>query len=349
MKQSVSVSVNSASSSELRSTLDEILSQHFGSQCRVTGVKSRPSPYRTSFPILELDVDLDDGKSFELILKDTSRQGLSPDVLRAKPGFLYNPLREIETYRSILAPNQLNSPTFYGAVVDHRITRYWLFLEKVKGAELFQVGDFTIWRQVARTLATLHSRCAGQIESLRQAQSANLLCYDANFYWMWLHRAQSFLRGSEAPAPRERCRGIDWLAESYVRVVERLERLPVTFIHGEFYASNVLVEGTVEDLRVCPVDWEMAGLGPGLIDLAALTAGKWAEEQVEALARAYYASLTPDKDWPPAWDRFLDELDYCRLHLAMQWLGWSEDWSPPSEHAHDWLGEAVSIAEKLGL
>jgi hypothetical protein len=30
-------------------------------------------------------------------------------------------------------------------------------------------------------------------------------------------------------------------------------------------------------------------------------------------------------------------------------LGWASRWSPPPEHAQDWLGEALGLAEKLGL
>jgi thiamine kinase-like enzyme len=123
--------------------------------------------------------------------------------------------------------------------------------------------------------------------------------------------------------------------------------LPVTFIHGEFYASNVLVDdgGT----RVCPVDWEMAALGPGLIDLAALTAGRWTEPEREALVLAYMTALAPRRGWPPPRAEFLAALACCRLHLALQWLGWSERWSPPAEHAHDWLHEALALADVLGL
>ncbi len=40
---------------------------------------------------------------------------------------------------------------------------------------------------------------------------------------------------------------------------------------------------------------------------------------------------------------------YFRLYIAVQWLGWSRDWSPPAEHAHDWLSEALSLAEELEL
>ena len=30
-------------------------------------------------------------------------------------------------------------------------------------------------------------------------------------------------------------------------------------------------------------------------------------------------------------------------------LGWSPEWSPPPEHAQNWLGEALRQSEKLGL
>jgi thiamine kinase-like enzyme len=123
-------------------------------------------------------------------------------------------------------------------------------------------------------------------------------------------------------------------------VVERLIALPVTFIHGEFYASNVLVESNGRT-RICPIDWEMAGIGPSLIDLAALASGKWTDERRTELAAAYLDAA------PSA--EFLADLDCCLLHLAVQWLGWSADWQPPAEHAHDWAGEAVRLAEKLGL
>jgi thiamine kinase-like enzyme len=104
------------------------------------------------------------------------------------------------------------------------------------------------------------------------------------------------------------------------------------------------------DVRVCPVDWEMAAVGPGLIDLAALTAGGgWAAEEKTALAMAYHAALAPREGWPPEPDAFLAALDCCSLHLAVQWLGWSPRWAPPPEQAQDWLEEALGLAEKLGL
>ena len=50
--------------------------------------------------------------------------------------------------------------------------------------------------------------------------------------------------------------------------------------------SNVLVE--VPTGRVCPVDWEMAGIGPLLLDLAALTSASWSPRERREIAAAYW-------------------------------------------------------------
>jgi hypothetical protein len=44
-----------------------------------------------------------------------------------------------------------------------------------------------------------------------------------------------------------------------------------------------------------------------------------------------------------------EDLDVCRLHLAVQWLGWSPGWAPPMAHAHDWLADARELGERLDL
>ena len=107
--------------------------------------------------------------------------------------------------------------------------------------------------------------------------------------------------------------------------------VPQTLIHGELYPSNVLVDPP----RVCPVDWEMAAIGPGVIDLAALCGG-WETVAAARLTAAYGP---------------VDASDLARacLHLALQWLGWSAGWKPPPEHSHDWLGEALALVRELDL
>jgi thiamine kinase-like enzyme len=145
------------------------------------------------------------------------------------------------------------------------------------------------------------------------------------------------------------------LAARHEAVVEALLALPRTVVHGEFYASNVLVAaaddasdsdptrlGGKSDARVAPVDWELAAAGPGLTDLAALVSG-WGDADRRALVAAYSAE--------PGIAAFSDrDLGLARLQVAIQWLGWAPpEWEPPEGQRHDWLGEAVALAEELGL
>jgi hypothetical protein len=332
---------------ELRGALEDALADRAGTRRRVVRLARRPSPYRTSCALDELDVRLDDGVELALLFKDLSREALAPVAARAKPRFLLDPRREIEVYRRVLAPRRLGTAVFHGAVVEPARRRYWLFLERVPAVALYEVGDAAVWCRAAAWLAGLHGELAAAAGGL--AGPARLLRYDARYYRRWPRRAAAFVVARCGTASHPTARRLARLAERYEPVVERLLALPTTLLHGEPYASNVLVRGDAGDARICPIDWEMAAVGPGLVDLAALTSGRWPEERRAELALAYHAALPPDGGWAPSPAELLDALEWCRLHLAMQWLGWAPDWAPPPEHAHDWLGEALSLADRLGL
>ncbi len=277
-------------------------------------IERRASRYQTSFRLEEVDVWLDGEQPLRLVLKDLSRSTLSAVALRAKPEFLYDPLREIEVYGSILASG-LGAPKCYVSVAQPHLNRTWLVLERVPGIELYQVGDLEVWRSAANWLSAFHASHLNHLPT-----STHLLRYGRDFYLRWLERALEFTGERLNP-----------IAQRYEDVIDLLVSLPPTFIHGEFYASNVLIDGR----RVAPIDWEVAAIGPGLVDLAALTTG-WGENERTAIESAY-------GDVPH------DALEACRIHIGVQWLGWSPDWTPPPEHARDWLADALSAAQRLGL
>ncbi|MBI2821627.1 MAG: phosphotransferase [Acidobacteria bacterium] len=341
----MNVSGNTIDTATLRSILETGLTRHFGSGRRISGLARSPSAYCTSHAIEELNVQFEDGTALQVLFKDLSRRSMLPEARRTRPDFLHEPLREIEVYLDLLEPGRLDTAACYGVIAEPETGRFGLLLEKVPGVELYQVGPFAVWQEVARWLARMHAHFSAGAEML--ASTRHLLRYDRRFYQRWLHRAQAFLARSE---PGERGRAcIERLAPTYHRVIERLLALPVTFIHGEFYPSNILVQERTAGLRVCPVDWEMSAAGPGLVDLAAFTAGKWTGEEKEALALAYRDMLAREGGRPPEPEAFLQALDYCRLHLALQWLGWASDWRPPREHSHDWPKEVADLMERLAL
>ncbi len=333
--------------SELQQALTKIFAEDHLAPRRIVRLEREPSACHSSFPLEELTIWFADGESLKLIFKNLNPRALSVEARAAKPEFLDDPLREIELYCCLLDSRQLGTAFCYGWVVDVTADRYWLFLEKVEGHELYQVGEFDIWRQTARWLAHLHSRYRNA-DGLPPAAQARLMRYDAAYYECWLERANSYQThtAENLQTPEQ----VRWqqLAQWYPQVVCELTALPTVLIHGEFYASNVIVQGTLPSLRVCPVDWERAALGPGLIDLAALVAGNWTEVQKCDLALQYLAELQTCGIEAPQPEVFLRELHLCRLHLAVQWLGWSRNWSPPQEHQQDWLAEAVNNARALG-
>jgi Phosphotransferase enzyme family len=317
-----------AGSSELRGALERAFAGR-----AIARIGRKPSAYRTSFPLEQLEIVFADGTTTGVMFKDLSRGSLAETTRRAKPSFLHEPMREIEAYR-LLAGTGLGAPECYGSVVEPIADRFWLFLEKISGVELYQVGELETWQAAARWLARLHSRFAG----VRTLQSPPLLRYDAAFLRLWPDRAAACFDGE-----------LERIAARYDAVVERVLMLPTTFLHGEFYASNVLVSRTSGGLRVAPVDWEMAAVGPGLVDLAALSAGGWGHHERGALADAYVDELALQGAQTLGHAELREALGACTLHLALQWLGWSENWSPPPEHTHDWLTEALEAAERLGL
>ncbi len=90
-------------------------------------------------------------------------------------------------------------------------------------------------------------------------------------------------------------------------------------------------------------------LGPSLLDLAALRIGQWTLEQKQALTSAYASALPTAALGDVKPDELMHELDFCELHLALQWLGWSDACTPRPMEAKDWAHEAVRLAEKIEL
>ena len=109
--------------------------------------------------------------------------------------------------------------------------------------------------------------------------------------------------------------------------------------------AQAAVGSEVPNLQcLCTSDWPEEEL-----DLAALVSGNWSEEAKRHMAAAYHRELRKaGRPWASLQD-LLRGLYLCRLQLAVQWLGWSNDWTPPQEHRQDWLLEAIFAARQLGF
>jgi hypothetical protein len=306
----------------------------------ISSVVRRPYRYATSFPLEELEVRLQGGRSATLILKDLTWNRLPQQARLGKPAFLYEPLREIVTYEQILRPLELG-PRCFAAHHDPAGSGSWLVLEKVRGVELWQIGDVSAWVRAARWAARLHARLPAT-----DAVELNpyLLNFDTEWFLAWAARARANLSGSADSSADQL---ID-LLEQYDPIAEALSELPKAFVHGEYFPSNILVDPDGEETFVWPVDWEMAGVGPCMLDAAALLTG-WDRAVQEQLLDAYRAEISAQGLDVGTMGDLFDAVRVCQLHFAVQWLGWSPQWTPPSEHARDWLSDALDAARDLGL
>jgi hypothetical protein len=272
-------------------------------------VGRRPSAYRSAAPLLEVEVDAGDGAVRALVVKDVDPSSLTRRALRAKPGFLVDPLREVVVYREVLAGEDLGTPALHAAAVEGR---HWLSLERVDGVPLEQVGDLEVWQEAFAWLARLHDRFR------TRALPGRLVRYDS--------RLLLRLGGDRAAA-----------SAAVRHAALRLGEAEPTLVHGDLFPANVLVAGP----RICVLDWELAGMGPAALDVASLSTG-WGPAEQARLLGAYREALAE----PPSAGELERDVAFARLVLAARFVSARRrtGWRPPPEHAYDFARDLETVS-----
>ena len=308
------------------------------SGARISAIRREPCAWGSSWWLEDVTLELDDGDTVDLVLKETGR-AVDGGRSGTKPGRVSDPRRELWVYRSLLAPLGMGTPEPWAAVDGGRDGPWWLVLERVDGSPLDQVGAGAAWRAAAAWLGRFHARVGSG-----PPQRGPLVRHDVALHEGWLRRALERAAEEGARARLEALRG---LRPAHAAAVEEALAAPPGVLHGEFYPSNVMVQVRSGVAVIRPLDWEMAGWGPQLLDLAALVAGRWSDEERAGMVLSYRdAVLAAGASCAPL-DLFLRRLAACRLLLAVQWLGWTRGWTAPRTHRNDWLGEATRCAGEL--
>jgi Ser/Thr protein kinase RdoA (MazF antagonist) len=211
----------------------------------------------------------------------------------------------------------------------------WLLLEWAGSLDLGQVGSPVVWSAAASQLARLHAWGEAHVGEI--LRGCPVRWDDPKLHLLFARRARK---------PGDR---LDALWRRYDVVAERLAAMPKTIVHGDLNVSNVLITRGSAGTRVRIIDWETAGVGPGLLDLASLISGTLPDRHRAAMVAAFRSNLGASGLGALSADEFDEALRWCRLALAVRWLGWSPGWSPPQAHAHDWRSEAFALARQLGL
>jgi aminoglycoside phosphotransferase (APT) family kinase protein len=251
-----------------------ILNVEYGPSA-VRAVEPAPAELASSYPAHLVTVTLTGGRRLTLFLKDLSTRRYDRDLAQRRS-------LEIAVYRDLLAGAGLGTARYYGSVVEPDRNRYWLLLEHVDG-ECLRYQPFERWLPAAAWLGRLQAHVAGgpavagRCRQLRPVAAGRYLA-TAEAAWV---SAAGYGAGLAARVGRA--------LAGYPDLVARLAAAPPTLVHGSFRPQNILIAPAPDGgVRVCPVDWETAALGPAGYDLAYLSDG-FDDERRRLLVEAYRA------------------------------------------------------------
>ena len=316
----------------LRDTVVDLLSRTRGRRADVDTLTVRPSSAKTLFPVHELCVTLADGEQLRMFLKCLStRQPDHPDKQCRD--------REVRIYDELFNDAALPVPRYFGFRHDRSARAYELFLECIDG-DVLNNHSYEHWFAAARRLAHLHKHFAPRAVELGRLPW--LLRFDAEYLLGWARRALLVV-GDQSP---ELSRQLEPIVGSYRRVADLIARQPATLVHNDLAPKNVIVDCATNPARICFVDWEMAGIGCGVLDLAHLKYGMAAED--DRTICAAYASELAGTGLLPRDSADIEQLTAaCCLHKNVFRLARSRDWGVPPESVTQWIDECRAIWDTL--
>jgi hypothetical protein len=241
----------------------------------------------------------------------------------ARPGLIHPGVREAGVYRSLAL--QLPMPT--PALIAADGAGSWLVLEAVEAAEPPGAWDSETLTDAVNLLARLHERFWGLADDLVAYNwLLNPLTRDFEIHVYAAAQALGEIVRDEWPpqiALSPQILGtLGQMISQADRVVQPLRGAPFTLLHGDFWAGNIVRD---EDGDMVVLDWQLAGLGPGVLDLVAtIKTTEWSAarlplpaDKVISRYRREVARLLDQRwsnaDWSELWDhallwRFMQEM-----------------------------------------
>jgi hypothetical protein len=235
---------------------------------------------------------------------------------------------EAIVYRSALEPLRTSAPRCHDAEVDPATGETVLLIDFIENARWLSKASRSSLFDAARWIGTFHRLNESRVGAFDVA----ITRYDAPYYLGWMRRTLDFWADQQ---------GV-WLAALAGRwpdFVRELLAAPQTLVHGEYYPKNILVHDNV----IVPVDWETAAVGPGEIDLVALSE-RWAPTIQEDCGIAYRRARWPDG--APATSSRIQIL--AEIYLQLRWLGQRRDLLS-SKEASDRLGRLRRLSVQTGV
>jgi thiamine kinase-like enzyme len=308
-------------------TLGTAVRRAAGPDAEIVSAHRTPSPYATVFPSEVVSVELASGERISIFVKHLGEEQRSHPDKGVRE-------REPRVYGELLGDPGLPVPRFLGSDRNEATGRLELYLEYVDDWNLKYQG-LQHWYTVARRLAQLHLSFARKGDDLLERDF--LLRLDRDYLFAWAGRAVA----SVALLSTELARRLQRTVEDLGVATDLLGAQPPTLVHNDLAPKNVIADTSVSPGRICIVDWEMAGVGCGLIDLAHLTHGLPPRE-AERMLDLYQGELA-DTGLMPAGEEGERLLAACRLQGTLYRLAHADTWRLPLERVEEWIADCEAL------
>jgi aminoglycoside phosphotransferase (APT) family kinase protein len=312
-------------------SLDAAVRRAVGSRAEVLDVHRTPSPYATVSAAEVVSVELASGERVSIFVKHIGEQQRDHPDKRVRE-------REVRVYGELLGEPGLPVPRFLGSRWNEVTGRRELFLEHVDGWNL-KYQELRHWYTAVRHLAQLHLALARRGDRLLERDF--LLRLDRAYLFAWAGRALAAVSSLSAELASRLRRTVDDLGTA----ADLLSEQPPTLVHNDLAPKNVIADTSVSPARTCIVDWEMAGVGCGLIDLAHLTYGLPPGE-AERMFDFYEEELT-GTGLIPSDDEAERLLAACQLHGTLYRLAHADAWRLPLERVEEWIAEGEGLNREV--
>lgn len=241
--------------SELVEVLETVLGEHFGSPQTILDVRRLRSEHSSSYETELVTVALEGAGEITLFLKDFGARIYDKDSITERRS------RELRVYRDLVGNANLGTPAYYGSVWDEIQGRFWLLIEFVEGAQV-KHHEFPDWVGAMAWLGRMHAHFS-RSPPLTQAREF-LIDQDADFFRLTADMARRAVAGS-LPSLSDR---LEAALGGYDEAVDLIDAQPRVLVHGGYRPQNIILAGTPQEPRICPVDWEEAALGSAFYDAA---------------------------------------------------------------------------------
>lgn len=315
----------------LRTAVHRVAKAQFGRTVRIVSVSSEPSRFATASPADVVTVCLADGTTFRLFVKrlEAHRAG-NPDKSRRD--------REPLVYRRLLAGRGSPAPTFYGSRFNAAPRHHELFLEYIDDWNLKYHG-LDHWNSAARALAGLHAHFASRGDELDDSDF--LLELDSRYFRAWWARALDAVSAAFSELGGK----LELVLRHHDEIAGLLEEQRRTLVHNDLAPKNVIADTSTMPARIFFVDWEMAGVGCGLLDLSHLKHGL-PEREERRLCAAYRSELGERTGGSDARE-FRRLLAACDLHNTLYRLAHASGWGLPVKTIEGWVEDVACLARHV--